>query len=153
MRTAARNGRVLPTHLRRHLLLGTSGLAVLQLVHLLDALRYSDDESVPGLLTSPAAVIGIGTVTVAFVLLLRSRPSARRWTIVAGGLIALGFVENHVVPAHLGGSNPYFTFEDGNRADWFRWLTVLALIALGSWTAWTAWRAGRTSPAHATAST
>ncbi len=66
--------------------------------------------------------------------------SARSWVIVASGAVALGFVLHHGIPVELGVNNPYFTVEDGNRADWFRWLTVIVLVALGGWTALSAWR-------------
>ena len=126
---------------RQRLLVATAALAVAQLVHLLDVLRYAEEASFPGVLADPLAAVGIGAVTVAFVALATRRRSARMWVIWASSAVALGFVLHHGIPVELGTNNPYFTLEDGNRADAFRWLTVVVLIALGAWTALTAWRA------------
>ena len=79
-------------------------------------------------------MFGIGAAVIACVLLLRRHSFARPATILGAGLVALGFVEHHLIPASFGNNNPYFTFDDGNRADWFRWSTVLVLVALGAWT-------------------
>ncbi|MCU1428175.1 MAG: hypothetical protein JWL83_2175 [Actinomycetia bacterium] len=127
---------------RGRLLAGTAALAVLQLVHLLDTLRYDDTASFPSVLVDRQAAIGIGFVTVAFFLLIIEHPSARTTTIGASVVVAVGFVLHHGIPVVIGGvTNPYWTAKDGNRADWFRWTTVLVLIALGIWTATSAWRA------------
>lgn len=132
------------TTTRTRLLAATAALALIQLIHLIDVLRYAEDASFPGVLADPLAAIGIGLATVAFATLLLGGRSARSWVIVASGAVALGFVLHHGIPVELGTNNPYFTLEDGNRADWFRWLTVIVLVALGSWTALTAWRTGTT---------
>lgn len=129
---------------RRRLLVGTAALAVLQLVHLLDVLRYDDTASFPGVLVDREAVVGIGLASVAFVLLVRRHPAARVMTIAASAVVALGFVLHHGIPVHLAGlTNPYWTSADGNRADWFRWTTVLVIIAVGGFVGMTAWRAPR----------
>jgi hypothetical protein len=126
---------------RRRLLVATAALAMLQLVHLLDVLRYDDTASFPGVLADRQAAIGMGLATVAFVLLLLRHPSARTATIAAGAVVALGFVVHHGIPAHIDGvTNPYWTSADGSRADWFRWTTVLVIIAVGAWIVATAWR-------------
>jgi len=130
--------------LRRRLLVGTAALAAVQLVHLLDVLRYDDDASFPDVLGDPQAVVGIGLAAVAMLLLALQHPAARAMTITASVVVALGFVLHHGIPFDLDGvNNPYWTFGAGNRADWFRWTTVLVLIALGAWTATTALRAPR----------
>jgi hypothetical protein len=126
--------------IRTRLLAGIAGLAVIQLVHLLDVLRYVEEASFPGVLADPLAAVGIGVAVIALATLLLRRKSARTWTIVASVSVALGFVLHHGIPVELGTNNPYWTFDDGNRADAFRWATVIALIALGAWTAVTAWR-------------
>lgn len=125
---------------RSTLLTATGGLALLQLVHLLDVLRYADDATFPGVLADPLAAIGIGLAVIAATALALRRPSARMWTIAASAGVAVGFLLHHGIPIDLGTNNPYFTLEDGNRADWFRWTTVVVLIALGAWTARAAWR-------------
>lgn len=130
----------LETTTRKRLLAATAALALIQLIHLIDVLRYAEDASFPGVLADPLAAIGIGLAIVAFAALVLGRRSARSWVIVASGAVALGFVLQHGIPVELGTNNPYFTLEGGNRADWFRWLTVIVLVALGSWTALTAWR-------------
>ena len=129
------------TNVRSRLLAGTAALIVVQLVHLLDVLRYVPEASFPGVLADPLAAVGIGLATFAFVLLVTRRPSARRTTIVAALAVAAGFMLHHGIPFDLGTNNPYWTFEEGNRADVLRWATVVVLIALGAWTAATAWRA------------
>lgn len=128
------------TTARTRLLAATAALALIQLVHLLDVLRYAEDASFPGVLADPLAAIGIGLEAVAFATLVLRRASARNWVIVASGVVAAGFALQHGIPVELGANNPYFTIEDGNRADWFRWVTVIVLVVLGGWTALTAWR-------------
>jgi hypothetical protein len=131
---------------RKRLLVGTAALAILQLMHLLDVLRYDDTASFPGVLADRQAVLGIGLTGIAFLALwLRDAP-ARLLTITAGAVVTIGFVFHHGIPVHLAGlTNPYWTFDDGNRADWFRWTTVLVIIAVGAITATIAWRAPRDS--------
>ncbi len=132
----------LVSNVRRRLLVGTSALAALQFVHLLDVLRYDDSASFPGVLLDPLAIIGIGLASIAFVLLVVRHPAARVMTIVASAVVAVGFVLHHGVPLHVAGlTNPYWTPAEGNRADWFRWATVLVIIAVGALLGTTAWRA------------
>lgn len=129
---------------RSRMLVGAAALAVLQFVHLLDVLRYDDTASFPGVLVDRQALIGIGLTSVAFVLLVLRHPAARSMTITASAIVAVGFVLHHGIPVHFAGlTNPYWTFADGNRADWFRWTTVLVIIAVGAFTGTTAWRTPR----------
>lgn len=124
---------------RTKVLVGTGLLAVLQLVHLLDVLRYDETASFPAVLGDPLAVFGIGGAMAGFAWTAREWRSARTVSGAVAGAIALGFLLQHGLPFDLGGvNNPYWT-SDGNRADLFRWATVLVLIALGVWTARTAW--------------
>lgn len=142
--TTASNQRILASSVRSRLLVGTAALAALQLVHLLDVLRYDDTASFPGVLIDLQAIVGIGLASVAFVLLVLRHPAARVTTIVASLVVSLGFVLHHGIPVHLAGlTNPYWTSADGNRADWFRWTTVLVIIAVGGLLATTARRASR----------
>jgi hypothetical protein len=130
-----------PLRLRGKLLVATAALAGVQLVHLLDVLRYVDEATFPEVLADPLAAVGIGAATAAFVALVTGRRSARLWVVWASSAVALGFVLHHAIPVELGTNNPYYTFADGTRADAFRWLTVLVLVGLGAWTAVRAWRA------------
>ncbi len=142
--TTATTERFVATHLRLGLMICTGALAVLQLVHLLDVLRYDASASFPGVLADRQAVIGIGLVSAAFALLALRQPAARAMTYTASIIVAVGFVLHHGIPVAIDGfTNPYWTPADGNRADWFRWTTVLVLIALGIYTAVTALRAPR----------
>jgi hypothetical protein len=143
MNTAS-NERILAPSIRGKLLVGTAALAVLQLVHLLDVLRYDDTASFPGVLADRQAVVGIGLASMAFLALVLRHPPARVMTIVASAVVALGFVLHHGIPVHFAGlTNPYWTSADGNRADWFRWTTVLVIIVVGAFTGMAAWRAPR----------
>ena len=143
MKTASTQRIVAPS-VRRKLLVGTAALAALQLVHLLDVLRYDDTASFPGVLVDRQAIIGIGLASFAFVLLVLRHSAARVMTITASTFVAIGFVLHHGIPLHFAGlTNPYWTSADGNRADWFRWTTVLVIIAVGGFVGTTAWRAPR----------
>jgi hypothetical protein len=126
---------------RARLLIAITALAVIQFVHLVDVLRYAEGATFPQVLFDPLAAVGIGLAAGAATMLALRRPSARMWSIAASAAVAVGFLLHHGIPVDLGTNNPYFTLDDGNRADLFRWATVVALIALGAWTARTAWRA------------
>ena len=143
MKTASTQ-RILAPSVRRKLLVGTAALAALQLVHLLDVLRYDDTASFPGVLVDRQAIVGIGLASVAFVLLAVRHSAARVMTITASSIVALGFVLHHGIPVRFAGlTNPYWTSASGNRADWFRWTTVLVIVAVGGFVGATAWRAPR----------
>jgi hypothetical protein len=143
MKTASTQQNLEPG-VRSRLLVGTAALAVLQLVHLLDVLRYDDTASFPAVLADRQAIIGIGLAGIAFALHVHRHPAARAMTITASAVVALGFVLHHGIPVHFAGlTNPYWTSADGNRADWFRWTTVLIIIAVGAVTGSAAWRARR----------
>lgn len=120
-------------------LLGATGLlAVMQLVHLLDVLRYDDAATFPAVLGDPLAGLGIGGAVMAFGLTAQKYRHADRVTFVVASAIAAGFVLQHGIPFDLAGvNNPYWTLH-GNRADILQWVTVLAIVGLGIWTARTA---------------
>jgi len=129
---------------RIRLLAGMATLAALQLVHLLDVLRYDATATFPGVLVDRQAIIGIGLATTAAVLVALAHPAARLLTITASAVVAVGFVLHHGIPVVVDGvTNPYWTPAAGNRADWFRWTTVLVIIAVAVFTGITAWRAPR----------
>src|SRR5688572_22880865 len=118
-------------HTRRLLLLGTAGLALLQFLHLVDVLRYTDDVDLVGLFFAPDAVVGIGSSLIAFALLSARRSAGRMWALGASAVVTVGFVQHHLLPTYSGGANPYYTFDDGFRGDAIRWMTVLAIVAVG----------------------
>ena len=140
--SAANIQSVAVTSARRRLIIGTAALAVLQLFHLIDVLRYDNAASFPGVLVDRQAIIGMGLTAIAFALLVRRHEAARMLTIVASTVVAIGFVLHHGIPVQIEGvTNPYWTAADGNRADWIRWTTVIAIIAIGVGTGLSAWRA------------
>lgn len=124
------------TDRRRTLLFALAALALVQLAHLLDVLRYADEAEFPSVLLDPLALVGIGAATVAFVSVLRRWRTAREIAIAAGGGVAVGFTLYHGIPFDIGVNNPYW----GGDADSdpIRWLTVLAAIAVGAWAVWLA---------------
>jgi len=126
---------------RTYLLLGTGGLAVLQVLHSLDVYRYDSHVTLGGLFLNPNAIVGIGSCLIAFVMLRQRSSAARLWSIGAAAIVTLGFIQHHLLPTYSGAANPYWTFEDGFRGDAIRWFTVLAIVGVGIWTAWTAWQA------------
>lgn len=123
---------------RTKLLAGTGALALVQLTHLLDVLRYSDTATFPRVLADPIALTGIGTATLAFAALAIHRPGGSTLALVAGSAIALGFTLYHGLPFDLGVNNPYWGTGEGS-ADLIQWSTVIGAIAVGAWTARTAW--------------
>ncbi len=125
---------------RTLLLVALVALALVQLAHLLDVMRYSHDAEFPSVLVDRQALIGIVAAIVAFLAVLTRAPRARELAMLAGGGVAVGFTLYHGIPFDLGVNNPYWG-PDGN-ADLIRWLTVLAAIALGLSTVWLAFRAG-----------
>jgi hypothetical protein len=117
---------------RRRLLAALLLLALVQLAHLLDGLRYAKDAEFPSVLNDPAAIFGVALSLVAFVAVARRDKIARGLAMLAGAAVAVGFVLYHGIPFRLRRNNPYWG-PDGH-ADLIRWLTVLAAIAVGVWT-------------------
>lgn len=130
------------------LLAQTGLLALVQVAHSLDALRYADEATFPGVLTDPLALLGIGSAAGAFALVAARRPSGRTAALLAGAAVALGFTLYHGIPFDLGVNNPYWDL-DGTRADAIQWATVVGAIVAGLWTAHTAWIAPRRAPRQA----
>ena len=119
---------------RRHLmLLALAVLAVVQLGHLLDVLRYDPHASFPSVLQNPRAFLGIGLAGLAFLAVQMQWRVARRLALFAGGGVAIGFILYHGIPFDTGANNPYWG--EHGHADLIRWLTVLATIAVGVWVA------------------
>lgn len=119
---------------RHHLmLLALVSLAIVQLGHLLDVLRYDPDASFPSVLENPRAFLGIGLAALAFIAVQMQWRVARGLALFAGGGVAIGFILYHGIPFDLGANNPYWGAH--SHADLIRWLTVLATIAVGFWVA------------------
>jgi hypothetical protein len=124
---------------RTRLLTGTAILAIVQLAHLLDVLRYSSAATFPSVLADPLAMIGIGAAAVAFAALATDRSFGTSLALYAGAGVGLGFTLYHGVPIDLGLNNPYWG-PSSSGADIIQWTTVIVAIAVGAWTAHTAWQ-------------
>lgn len=111
-------------------LTGTALLAVVQLAHLLDVLRYSDTASFPGVLADPLALGGIGVATTALVAVAARRPVGTTLALLGGAGIAFGFTLYHGVPIDLGVNNPYWG-PSSSGADIIQWVTVIGAVASG----------------------
>jgi hypothetical protein len=117
---------------RRHtLVVALLALAFVQLLHLLDALRYSPNATLPGVFNDPAALFGVGAALVSAIAVARDEPIARVLAIATGAAVALGFTVYHGIPVQLRHNNPYWG-ADGH-ADALRWLTVLLATGLAIW--------------------
>ena len=121
------------TDRRRTLLVALLALVLVQLAHLLDVFRYSDDAKATSLLFERQGQFGLIAAVVAFIAVLRRERFARELAGAAGVIVAVGFTLYHGIPFDLGVNNPYWG-PDAD-ADLIRWLTVLAAIAVGIWTA------------------
>ncbi len=116
--------------LRTHTLVALAALALVQLFHLLDVLRYADDAEFPAVLIDPLAISGIGAAIVASLTVATSRRHGAQLSIAAGGAVAIGFVLYHGIPVDLAVNNPYWG-PDSDGADAIQWLSVLGAIAAG----------------------
>ena len=135
---------------RTRLLVALAALAVVQLAHLLDVLRYAEDAEFPSVLGDPLALTGIGMALAAFVAVLRGWRLARELAIAAGAGVAIGFTLYHGIPFDIGVNNPYWGADADS--DLIRWLTVLAAIAVGAVVARLATSRSAASPSTATSS-
>jgi hypothetical protein len=133
----------------KKLLIGTAALALIQLAHLLDVLRYGEDATFPGVLLDPLGLFGVGIATAAFAAVLTRPVTGRAFAVAAGGAVALGFTLYHGIPFDLGVNNPYWN-TSGSQADAIQWLTVIGAIAIGTWTAYTAWQPAKRTKTPAT---
>lgn len=135
----------------KKLLIGTAALALVQLAHLLDVLRYADNAAFPAVLFDPLGVLGVGIAAAAFIAVAAKLEIGRTLALVAGATVAVGFTLYHGIPFDLGVNNPYWD-TSGSQADAIQWLTVIGAIAIGASTAHTAWypakRTARASTAH-----
>lgn len=120
---------------RNRALAALAALALVQLFHLLDVLRYADEAEFPAVLVDPLAVTGIGAATVAAVAVARNKPTGPQLTTAAGGAVAIGFLLYHGIPVDIGLNNPYWG-PDSDGADAIRWISVLGAIGAGAIAAW-----------------
>jgi hypothetical protein len=121
---------------RRHLLLLTVGaLVVLQVAHLLDALRYDPAATFPAVLFDPGALLTIAVTAATFLAVAYEWPSFETLAAFVGGGIAVGFTLHHGIPIDLGTNNPYW-----GTADAIQWAIVLAAIGTGALACWVATR-------------
>ena len=115
----------------RTLVIALLALASVQLLHLLDALRYSPNATFPGVFNDPAALFGVSAAFISAIAVARHEPIARALALATGAAVAIGFTLYHGIPVQLRHNNPYWG-PDGH-ADALRWLTVLLAIGLAMW--------------------
>ena len=107
--------------MRDRTVLALAALAVLQALHLLDELRTDEATDLAGVVLRPQPVIGIGTTVVALILVRRGLALGRTLALWTAGLVALGFLLSHGIPAETARTKPYWG--DGS-ADALQWLGV-----------------------------
>ena len=99
--------------MRERTVFALATLAVLQVLHLLDELRTDEASDLAGLLLRPQPIVGIGGTVAAAVLVRRGAPLGRMLALWAAGLVALGFLLSHGIPAETARTKPYWG--DGTR--------------------------------------
>ncbi len=120
---------------RRSLLFGSGALALVQLFHLVDELRYDRSATFPGVLFNPLGLLGVGVAAVGCIAVAARARHARRLVRFAGYAVCIGFLFRHAIPFHLGiANNPYWTHH-GMGADFIRWTTVIVIVGLSAWLA------------------
>ena len=107
--------------MRDRTVLALAALAVLQALHLLDELRTDEATDLAGVVLRPQPVIGIGTTVLALILVRRGSALGRTLALWTAGLVALGFLLSHGIPAETARTKPYWG--DGS-ADALQWLGV-----------------------------
>ena len=112
--------------MRERTVFALATLAVLQVLHLLDELRTDEASDLAGLLLRPQPIVGIGGTIAAAVLVRRGAPLGRMLALWAAGLVALGFLLSHGIPAETARTKPYWG--DGS-ADIVQWLGVSVIWA------------------------
>ena len=100
-------------------------LVALQFLHLLDELRTNEAENLTELLRVQP-VVGIGGTFAALALVRRGAPLGRMLALWAAGLVTLGFLLSHGIPAETARTKPYWG--DGS-ADALQWLGVALIWA------------------------
>ena len=112
--------------MRERTVFALATLAVLQVLHLLDELRTDEASDLAGLLLRPQPIVGIGGTIAAAVLVRRGAPLGRMLALWAAGLVALGFLLSHGIPAETARTKPYWG--DGS-ADIVQWVGVSVIWA------------------------
>jgi hypothetical protein len=113
-------------NLRDRIALGLAALAVLQLLHLLDELRTDTAADFAETVLRPQPIVGIGGTLVALVAVHRGARAGRPLALAVAGLVAIGFVLSHGIPAEGARTEPYWG--DGS-ADVLQWLGVSLILA------------------------
>jgi len=124
---------------RRHaqLLVALVALALIQVAHILDQLRWSSTATFPSVLfTEQNGQFGIVLTLVACIAVVTRSDYGPLLATLAGAVVALGFVLYHGIPFKLGVNNPYWG--PNGHADVIRWLTVFTAIAVGLLVVWLA---------------
>jgi hypothetical protein len=111
--------------MRERTVFALAALVVLQLLHLLDELRTNEAEDLTELLRVQP-IVGLGGTLAALVLVRRGAPLGRMLALWAAGLVALGFLLSHGIPAETARTKPYWG--DGS-ADVLQWLGVSLIWA------------------------
>jgi len=135
--TAVRARAAAVSRRRGQVLVALVALALVQVAHILDQLRWSSGSTFSSVLVGePNGQLGIVLALVAFLAVVTRWEHAPRLASLAGGVVAVGFVLYHGIPFKPGVNNP--NWGPNGHADAIRWLTVLTAIALGITVAWLA---------------
>jgi hypothetical protein len=125
------------TRRRTQLLVALVALALVQVAHIVDELRWSSTATFPSVLFGERnGQLGIVLALVGFLAVATRLEYAPQLAAVAGGVVAVGFVLYHGIPFDLAVNNPYWG--PSGHADAIRWLTVLTAIAVALMVVWLA---------------
>src|SRR5690348_8469554 len=83
-------------------------LALVQLAHLVDGLRYSPNASFPGVLSDPPAMFGVTAALISAIAVARRERIGPTLAIATGAAVAIGFTLYHGIPVRLRHNNPYW---------------------------------------------
>lgn len=112
--------------LRERTVLVLGALALLQALHLLDEQRTDPSTDFAEVVLRPQPIIGIGGTVLALVAVRNRAQIARALAFTVSGLVALGFILSHGIPAETARTEPYWG--DGS-ADVLQWLGVASILA------------------------
>ena len=115
--------------MRHRTVLALTALAVLQALHLLDELRTDDTADLAGVVLRPQPVIGIGTTVAALILVRRGSDIGRTLALWTAGLVALGFLLSHGIPAETARTKPYWGDGSADALQWFGVALIWACCA------------------------
>jgi hypothetical protein len=124
------SARIAVTQQRTRLFVALIALALIQVAHILDQLRWSSTARFPSVfVTEQNGQLGIVLALVACIAVAARSDHGPALAALAGAVVALGFALYHGIPFKVGVNNPYWG--PNGHADVIRWLTVLAAIAVG----------------------